>query len=293
MFSLITFLTSFSIAVIAAFYSVVGMMTIFAGAPYAVGIMIFLLEASKLLIASILYKNWQILPFLMRIYFVLALIILMIITSMGIFGFLSKSYIQHKQQIIPIESKIGEIEAEIRKKQNEIVFYERQLELLDSVVNSYQDQGYIRRSSEVVEQQREERRAISDRISSVRNEIVDIELRKNDVREKIREAELEIGPLRYIAELVYGDSANERVDDAAKILIIVIVLVFDPLAVFLVVAGNIQIERNGGLVLGNKLLTSKKKKPNVQPRKSSKNVIKDLIEDKEMSSGKPLKVKLF
>lgn len=269
------------------------MMTIFAGAPYAVGIMIFLLEASKLLIASILYKNWQILPFLMRIYFVLALIILMIITSMGIFGFLSKSYIQHKQQIIPIESKIGEIEAEIRKKQNEIVFYERQLELLDSVVNSYQDQGYIRRSSEVVEQQREERRAISDRISSVRNEIVDIELRKNDVREKIREAELEIGPLRYIAELVYGDSANERVDDAAKILIIVIVLVFDPLAVFLVVAGNIQIERNGGLVLGNKLLTSKKKKPNVQPRKSSKNVIKDLIEDKEMSSGKPLKVKLF
>ena len=375
--------SALAVSAVAAYFSIVGLMAIFNGLPMSILAMGIVLEIAKLITASWIYQYWSRVKFMMKTYMVLAVIILSLITSVGIFGFLSKAHIEQSglagdagaqveriEQLIDrergkievSEERIERIEAggtlditesirqqeEIRdtaweRVQGDITYAENQIESiranlntdidqkeqelaeLDAIVQSYTSQGttgnLLNRTDnvavgiEVRESQKVEREAIADeidelrsyaetQIASYRNQIAEYRtntqttidnanaeinrLRDNetssqdnkdeqidniqvkideaytqielynvelfDKRSIVRELEQEVGPIKYIAQLIYGDSSMASIDSAVKILILLLIFVIDPLAIVLVIAANLSFkERSGQLITPVKL----------------------------------------
>ena len=375
--------SALAVSAVAAYFSIVGLMAIFNGLPMSILAMGIVLEIAKLITASWIYQYWGRVKFLMKTYMVLAVVILSIITSVGIFGFLSKAHIEQSglagnagaevtriEQLIEreqgkievAEERIERIEAggtiyiterirqqeEIRdtawdRVQGDITYAENQIESirsnlnqdidqkeqelaeLDAIVESYTSQGTtgnlinrtdnVAKGIEVRESQKVERELIADeidelrtyaeeQIASYRNQIAEYRadtqttidnanaeinrLRDNesvsqdnkdeqidniqakideaydkideynvtlfDKRSIVRELEQEVGPIKYVAQLLYGDDSANSIDSAVLILILLLIFVFDPLAIVLVIAANLSFkERSGELITPVKL----------------------------------------
>ena len=370
--------SALAVSAVAAYFSIVGLMAIFSGLPQSIFAMGIVLEIAKLVTASWVYQYWKKTSFLMKSYMVSAVIILSVITSIGIFGFLSKAHLDQsattgdavaqveriedlieretlrittaEEQITRVESggsldvtesikqqeeirdtawdriqddvqyaesQIGKIreglESDLSKKQSE-------LDALDDIVKSYTDQGTtggvfsrednVAKGIEIRESQKTERDRIAlemgelrgyaeTQIAGYRNQIKDyrssvqdtidganreinklreqgaddqasrdeqidtIQGRIDSAYEKIddynvelfdkqsivRDIEKEVGPIKYVAQLLYGNSGAGAVDNAVTILILLLVFVFDPLAIMLVLAANLSFkERQGELI---------------------------------------------
>jgi len=230
------------LSAVAGYFSVVGIATIFAGAFWSVVVMAGALETSKLVAASWLYRNWSIAPWLMRIYMTIAVVVLIFITSMGIFGYLSKA---HVDQVVQAggnnEIQIEALERRIARQQSIISDSETVLLQLDRAVQTLIDYDRIRGpdgSIAVRSSQKEERQSLNDSISNAYQEIETLNDELFPLKKTQIELEAEIGPLKYIAELVYGDEAANYFDTAVRWIIILLVVVFDPLAICLLLAGN-------------------------------------------------------
>jgi|TARA_B100000085_G_scaffold225228_1_gene210706 hypothetical protein len=398
LFPIITFVTAIAIAGIAAWFSIVGLMAIFAASALPVALMAGSLEVGKLVAASWVYRNWKRAPLLLKTYLTIAVVVLMFITSMGIFGFLSKAHLEQAAEgeattakieriaddIARFEIVIERTEKKIAKLENETSndstdinaqidaeqqrmdnayariqpAIDEQLEIIkleqagsEDQVKSYTAQinriddglaklqtyadniedvnnvkkiqamvgtkvdgryGYrtanaveeyietqiieknkliaiiedIRKSAntDVIDEAREEikrLRAMADReiqnaqdninrlrgqlnrlddidnteeitilvqkVSSTEQQVEALIDQKFELESKNRELEAEVGPIKYIAELIYGETNPSIIDDAVRWLIIVFIFVFDPLAVILLVAANYSyINRNNG-----------------------------------------------
>ena len=370
--------SALAVSAVAAYFSIVGLMAIFSGLPQSIFAMGIVLEIAKLVTASWVYQYWKKTSFLMKSYMVSAVIILSVITSIGIFGFLSKAHLDQsattgdavaqveriedliereslrittaEEQITRVESggsldvtesikqqeeirdtawdriqddvqyaesQIGKIreglESDLSKKQSE-------LDALDDIVKSYTDQGTtggvfsrednVAKGIEIRESQKTERDRIAlemgelrgyaePQIAGYRNQIKDyrssvqdtidganreinklreqgaddqasrdeqidtIQGRIDSAYEKIddynvelfdkqsivRDIEKEVGPIKYVAQLLYGNSGAGAVDNAVTLLILLLVFVFDPLAIVLVLAANLSFkERQGELI---------------------------------------------
>ena len=367
--------SALAVSAVAAYFSIVGLMAIFNGLPMSILAMGIVLEIAKLITASWIYQYWGRVKFLMKTYMVLAVVILSIITSVGIFGFLSKAHIEQsglagnagaevtrveeliereRGKIQVSEERIERIESggtlditesirqqeEIRdtaweRVQGDITYAENQIESirsnlntdidqkeqeiaeLDAIVQSYTSQGttgnLLNRTDnvavgiEVRESQKVEREAIADeidelrsyaeeQIASYRNQIAEYRadtqttidnanaeinrLRDNesvsqdnkdeqidniqvkidesyskideynvtlfDKRSIVRELEQEVGPIKYVAQLIYGDDSANSIDSAVLKLILLLIFVFDPLAIVLVIAANLSFKERQG-----------------------------------------------
>jgi len=240
---LLTFISAISISVIAAGYSIIGLATLFAGAFVPIIAMGSALEVGKLVAASWLYNNWsnQFVPTSLRTYLFFAVIVLIFITSMGIFGFLSKA---HLDQVKPTSSnniKIELIDKQIASQQSIIDRSQDTLNLLDSALEKYVDMEYVTRGLKEREKQKEEREALNIAITNAINEIAKLTENKGNLQLEQDKIEAEVGPIKYIAELIYGDKAEDYFDEAVRWVIIVLIFVFDPLAVLLLIAANISL----------------------------------------------------
>ena len=240
---LITFLSAISISVIAAGYSIVGLSTLFAGAVVPIIAMGSALEVGKLVAASWLYNNWRnkLVPYSIKMYLTFAVIVLIFITSMGIFGFLSKA---HLDQVKPTSSnniKIELIDKQINQQQLVIDRAEGQLTLLDKALEVYIDKEYVSRGLKERKKQEEERTILNTTITDASNKIGELTLQKSELALEQDKIEAEVGPIKYIAELIYGEQAKDHFDKAVRWVIIVLIFVFDPLAVLLLIAANISL----------------------------------------------------
>ena len=240
---LITFLSAISISVIAAGYSIVGLSTLFAGAVVPIIAMGSALEVGKLVAASWLYNNWRnkLVPYSIKMYLTFAVIVLIFITSMGIFGFLSKA---HLDQVKPTSSnniKIELIDKQINQQQLIIDRAENQLTLLDKALEVYIDKEYVSRGLKERKKQEEERTILNTAITDASNKIGELTLQKSELALEQDKIEAEVGPIKYIAELIYGEQAKDHFDKAVRWVIIVLIFVFDPLAVLLLIAANISL----------------------------------------------------
>jgi len=240
---LLTFISAISISVIAAGYSIIGLATLFAGAFVPIIAMGSALEVGKLVAASWLYNNWsnQFVPTSLRTYLFFAVIVLIFITSMGIFGFLSKA---HLDQVKPTSSnniKIELIDKQIASQQSIIDRSQDTLNLLDSALEKYVDMEYVTRGLKEREKQKDEREALNISITNAINEIARLTENKGNLQLEQDKIEAEVGPIKYIAELIYGDKAEDYFDEAVRWVIIVLIFVFDPLAVLLLIAANISL----------------------------------------------------
>ena len=240
---LITFLSAISISVIAAGYSIVGLSTLFAGAVVPIIAMGSALEVGKLVAASWLYNNWRnkLVPYTIKMYLTFAVIVLIFITSMGIFGFLSKA---HLDQVKPTSSnniKIELLDKQINQQQLIIDRAEGQLTLLDEALEVYIDKEYVSKGLKERKKQEEERTILNTTITDASNKIGELTLEKSKLALEQDKIEAEVGPIKYIAELIYGEQAKDHFDKAVRWVIIVLIFVFDPLAVLLLIAANISL----------------------------------------------------
>ena len=239
--ALITLGIALSISAVAAYYSIVGLMAIFSASAASIAIMGIVLEVGKLITASWLYQNWKTVPKLLKYYLTTAVVVLMFITSMGIFGYLSKSHIDAGTGTDELYIKVERLENRIESEKKNIVRAEKQLEQLDNALDRYVELGAVSKGLNKREEQEDERNSLTDLVNKSQQQI-DVYLdTKSEYDLQIKSFEVEVGPLKYISALIYGDDALNFLDNAVRIVILILVFVFDPLAVLLVIAANISI----------------------------------------------------
>jgi len=362
--TILTLLSALSISAVAIFYSIAGLAAIFAGAAVPIMIMGSVLEVGKLVTASWLYQHWKQAPRFLKYYLTIAVLILMFITSMGIFGYLSKAHVEQTAPTTLISSKIVQLDDQIVRENGKIERWNTELERLnagtsvriDNLVDSEQqklDKIFNRIDKEIADitvianqniatqkeritqaKERADRdiKQIQERMKGAfskskfdkeidqvrKNEVAvaaaaqkeiiaiqnklnedilkikdkyagqieslttkiteftseasektgDIEAKIKELETKIqgsyklvdgyneekyalqgqiKEIEVEVGPIKYIAEFVYGVDANENMlEEAVRWVIIIIIFVFDPLAVLLLIAANYNLKQRYG-----------------------------------------------
>ena len=239
----LTFLSAISISVIAAGYSIIGLATIFAGAYVPIIAMGSALEVGKLVAASWLYNNWtnSLVPKTIKAYLTSAVIVLIFITSMGIFGFLSKAHLDSVQPQANFTIQTSLIDKQIQQEERNIERAEKTLLQLDKSIEVYIDKEYVTRGLKERKKQEEERNLLKEEIKKSTFNISELYKEKSSVELEQQKIEAEVGPLKYIAELIYGENAKDHFDEAVRYAIMVLIFVFDPLAVLLLIAANISL----------------------------------------------------
>lgn len=241
---ILTFISAISISLIAAGYSIIGLATLFAGAATPIIAMGSALEVGKLVAASWLYNNWNDnIPKTLKAYLFTAIIVLVFITSMGIFGFLSKA---HLDQVRPTGNnavQIALIDKQINQQELIIERAENTLNRLDKALDVYIAKEYVSRGLKERKKQKEERDFLNTEIKNAMDEIAKLVNAKSDIDIAQLKIEADVGPLKYVAELIYGENAKDNFDSAVRIIILILIFVFDPLAVLLLIAANISLKQ--------------------------------------------------
>ena len=242
--TILTFLSAISISIIAAGYSIIGLATLFAGAVIPIIAMGSALEIGKLVAASWLYQNWRSdVPRLLKVYLFSAIIVLIFITSMGIFGFLSKAHLDQVQPTSGNTIKINTIDNQIKRQEIVIDRAEKTLTQLDKSIEVYLNNEYVTRGLKERQKQEAERNELNTAIKNASDEIAKLSTEKANLQLAQDKIEAEVGPIKYVAELIYGDEAQSHFDEAVRIVILILIFVFDPLAVLLLIAANISLRQ--------------------------------------------------
>lgn len=235
--------TGLIISAVAIYYSVIGLAAIFAAAAIPIYIMGGSLEVAKLVCASWLKANWDRVPAFMKYYMITAVVVLMFITSMGIFGFLSKAHTDQNLVSGDVISKIAIYDEKIKTARENIDANRKALRQLDEAV----DQVMARSSSEqgadkavaLRRTQARERTRLFSEIDAEQQKISKLNEARAPIAAEVRKVEAEVGPIKYIAKFIYGDNPDQNLlEKAVTWVIILLVIVFDPLAVIMLLAAQ-------------------------------------------------------
>ena len=241
LFGLLTLFVALAISAVAAYYSIVGLMAIFAGATTAIAVMGVCLEIGKLICASWTFQNWKTSPVSIRSYFILAVVVLMLITSLGIFGFLSRAHITQSSPTGLLVERIERIDLKIDQRQTQIKRYQGRLDTLDQALQRYIELGAVSKGLRKIGEMDNETSLLKTRIEGLENEIDGFSDEKYELKTELNLAEVEVGPIRYVASMLYDDVSESQLEEAVRWIIVLLIFVFDPLAVVLVIAANISL----------------------------------------------------
>ena len=242
-FGLITLLTALVISISAAVYSILGLTAIFSAAYWPIVILGGSLEFGKIVTTLWLHKYWLVAELRYKLYLSFAVIVLMVMTSMGVFGFLSKA---HSDQAVPtgdIAAQVELVDTKLQTQKENINAARKVLSQMDGAVDqvlarSTNEQG-ARNANNLRNQQAKDRAKLADDVSKAQIEIAKLNEEKAVISKDLRKVEAEVGPLKYIAALVYDDNPDvNALERAVRWVIILIVIVFDPLAITLLLAAT-------------------------------------------------------
>ena len=249
--------TAILLRCVAAYYSVAGLTAIFSAAAIPVMIMGGSLELGKIVATVWLHNNWQRVGVLFKVYLVPAVAFLMLLTSMGIFGYLSKAHSDQSLVSGDAVAKVAIYDEKIKISRDNIEADRRALKQMDEAVDQVMGRSADEKGADKAVairrgQQRERARILAD-IETEQKKITGLNEERAPLAAEFRKVESEVGPIKYIAALVYGDNPDSNVlERAVRLVIIMIVLVFDPLALTLILAANKQFqwarEGTGGFV---------------------------------------------
>lgn len=236
----LTLFTSLTLAGTAAYFSIIGLMTIFSGAALSIAFMASVLEFGKIVSAAWLHYEWDRINNLIRAYFTTAVLVLMLITSMGIFGYLSKAHIDSSLTSDSYSLEASIVDKRLEGKQLQLNNLTGRLENLDYVLQTSrpEDRNYVNRV------QTEERNEINADIDILVSEIVSLNEQKMPIQKLQLEQEAELGPVKYIADMIYGEEAASYYDNAVRWVILTIIFVFDPLAIMLLIVSTAAFKRD-------------------------------------------------
>jgi hypothetical protein len=242
----LTLFSALAVSAVAGYFSIVGLMAIFATAPIPIAVMGSTLEVAKLITASWLYRNWWHANAIIKYYFAFAVVVLSVITSMGIFGYLSKAHMDQSLVTGDVSSKVAIYDEKIKTAKENIDANRKALKQMDEAV----DQVMVRSTDEkgadkavaIRRGQAKERTRLLQDIETEQRKIAQLNEDRAPIAAEVRKVEAEVGPIKYIAALLYGDNPDQNLlERAVRWVIILIVSVFDPLAILLLIAANISI----------------------------------------------------
>lgn len=242
-FATLTLLVALTLSGIAAWYSIQGLMAIFAAAVIPIAIMGGSLEIAKVVTTVWLHRYWDKAKWNLKIYLVPAVVALAFLTSMGIFGFLSKAHSDQSLVSGDVSAKIELVDEKIKIARDNIALNRQALSQMNSQVDQLlgrtDDEQGANRAVQVRRQQARERARLNREIAREQTTIQRLNEEAAPIRAEIRKVEAEVGPIKYIAALIYGDNPDSNLlERAVRWVIILIVFVFDPLALALVIAAQ-------------------------------------------------------
>ena len=255
----LTLLSGLAISAVAIYYSVIGLAAIFSAAVIPIIVMGAILEVSKLVAAWWLKANWGRAPILLKSYMLVSVIVLMLITSMGIFGFLSKAHSDQAITTGDIVSQVALYDEQINVERENIANAKSLIAQMDATVQGIIASGesreiklrdgrtYIRSAAEqalqVRRSQAKDRAALTATIEEAQKSILALQQKKAPIASQAREVEAKVGPIKYIAQLIYGEDPDQNLlEKAVTWVIVTIVFVFDPLAVLLLLASQMSFQ---------------------------------------------------
>jgi hypothetical protein len=239
-------ISGLSVSAVAVYYSVAGLTAIFASAVIPIIIMGVVLEVGKIIATVWIKQNWSVAPRLIRSYLIVAIVVLMLITSMGIFGFLSKAHFDQSMPTGDVVDRIAVIDEKIRTEKENIDANRKALQQMDAGVDqimsrSTDERGAARAASLRKSQQRERNQLYND-IATTQETIRKLNEERIPIAKELRKVEAEVGPIKYIAAFVYGNTDPSILEKAVTWVIISIIVVFDPLAIILLLASQISFQ---------------------------------------------------
>jgi hypothetical protein len=242
-FPTLTLLVALTLSAIAAWYSVLGLTAIFAAAVIPIIIMGGSLEIAKVVTTVWLHKYWDRSGWKLKLYLIPAVVALAFLTSMGIFGFLSKAHSDQTLVSGDVGAKVELIDERIKISRENIAMNQVALEQMnnqvDQLLGRTDDDKGANRAVQVRRQQARERNRLNNEIEAEQVKIAKLSEEAAPIRAEIRKIEAEVGPIKYIAALIYGDNPDSNLlERAVRWMIILIVMVFDPLALTLVLAAQ-------------------------------------------------------
>ena len=235
-----------TLSIVAEYYSILGLMAIFSAAPWSVVIMGIALGVGKITATLWLKQNWSIAPWTIRSYLLSAISVLMLITSMGIFGFLSKAHSDQSLVSGDVLSKIAIYDEKIKTAKENIEANRKQLKQMDEAVDQVmarsQDEKGADKANAIRRSQQRDRSALAKDIEANQKLIASLNDEAAPIRAEVRKVEAEVGPIKYIAAFVYGETDPTILEKAVTWVIIVLIVVFDPLAVILLLSSQISFQ---------------------------------------------------
>jgi hypothetical protein len=236
-------LVALSLSVIAAFYSIAGLAAIFAAAVIPIIIMGGILEIAKLTVTVWLHEYWDRCRLLMKVYLVPAVVLLAFITSMGIFGFLSKAHSDQGMVSGDVQAKIAIYDEKIKTERENIDANRKALKQLDEAVDQVMarstDEKGADKAVAIRRSQQKDRARLLEEIAKSQSRIAALNEERAPIAAEVRKVEAEVGPIKYIAALVYGDNPDANIlERAVRWVIIILVIVFDPLAIMMLLAAT-------------------------------------------------------
>ena len=265
MLNYIMLMVALALSAIAAYYSIVGLMVLFAAAAVPVAIMASVLELAKVVATSWVYRKWNEAPRLIKYYLVIAVFVLMTITSLGIFGFLSKAHSDQSFASGDVQAKIALYDEKIRISRENIDANRKALKQLDEAVDQVmgrsQDEKGADKAVALRRGQAKERTRLLQDIAAEQKVIAQLNEERAPITAEVRKMEAEVGPLKYIAELFYNDVDQTILETSVRWIIILLVSVFDPLAIILLVAANHSFNKNTQAVPSRPNIPAKPKTP--------------------------------
>lgn len=243
--TILTLISALFISTVAGWFSIAGLIAIFPGAPLAVGLMGAALELGKLVSASWIYRFWNKTNWLMRTYFISAIAMLSFITSIGIFGYLTRAHIEGTENLGANTEQISLLDEQISAERDNISLSRAALQQMDAAVNNLVgDANRVERAVQIRNTQRRERALLTTAISQGNEKILELQKQRSELNIGQRKLETEVGPIKYVAQLVYGTDDASTIDKAVRLLTLMLIFVFDPLAILLVIAANLSMKKS-------------------------------------------------
>lgn len=235
--------SALTLSFLAEYYAIMGLIAIFSGAKISIALMGVALGTSKLVLVSWLYRNWKQTGIILKTYFTIAITVLMLLTSMGIFGFLSKAHLEQNSISGEVLAKIQIYDEKIKTAKDNIDANRKALKQMDEAVDQIMGRSTTEtgadKAVQIRKSQQKERVRLQAEITAEQKTIGSLNEERAPIAIEVRKVEAEVGPIKYVAALLYEDNPDvNMLEKAVRWMIILIVVVFDPLAVLMFIAYN-------------------------------------------------------
>jgi len=253
----ITLLSGLALSIVAEYYSIAGLTAIFAAAVIPTIIMGITLGLGKIVATVWVKQNWKTAPWTIKSYLCIAIVLLMLITSMGTFGFLSKAHSDQTLVSGDVQSKVAVYDEKIKTARENVEANRKQLKQMDEAVDQIMgrstDEKGADKANAVRKSQQRDRANLAKDIEANQKLISDLNDEAAPIRAEIRKVEAEVGPVKYLAAFVYGNTDPDVLERSVTWIIVLIIFVFDPLALMLLIASQISFQQikkaSGGVII--------------------------------------------